>query len=289
MWIGILVLITFGACAVACLVISIRGAMAKQWHVFIALLIPAVVIGGTIINMVYKPLTYEMFGNPHLQEIPASASKLSNDAIIADFGDSAFFGEAFLEDPEIFVLYDDNYTSEGGFKGQNADGTTWSGGWEAVDDQLCTTLGQDTTCYDVYRDGDWFYDANHRDEVVNRYRIMPARMESPDGAVALSEATVGVVVPGHTLSGELQLYMENPYFSASFAADGDTVTVTRGAAMGSSDAEETGTYRIEEEGKLCLAGVLHLNDECFTLVPSPRGFDLVREKGRILAIVTTLE
>jgi len=60
MWIGILVLITFSFCAVACLVISIRGAMRRQWHVFVALLIPALAIGGTIFDMVAKPLSYEI-------------------------------------------------------------------------------------------------------------------------------------------------------------------------------------------------------------------------------------
>lgn len=292
MWIGILVLITFSLCAVACLVISIRGAMRRQWHVFVALLIPALAIGGTIFDMVAKPLSYEIFGNPHLEDVPEGAKPLTDDDLIANYNGMSVFGLEYLEDTEEFVTFDETYNDQGGFKGRNSNGSKWSGGWDPIENQLCTTLGQETACYDVFQDGDFFYEANHRNEIVNRYRAVPYAMESPKEAVALSEATLGIVVPGHTLSGELQQYMDEPYFSASFAADSDVVTVARSNEAGGSGSEETGTYRIElveEIGKLCLAGVMYIPDECFTLVPSANGFDLVREKGRVVAIVTTLE
>ena len=76
MWIGILVLITFGICAIACLVLSIRGAMQGKWHVFGALLLPAFGIGGTIVMLVARPISLELFGDPNLEILPESAEAI---------------------------------------------------------------------------------------------------------------------------------------------------------------------------------------------------------------------
>jgi hypothetical protein len=138
------------------------------------------------------------------------------------------------------------------------------------------------TCYDVYNLGDDYAEVNHRMEIVNRFRLLPEPMMSPEGSVALTDATLNAIVPGHTLSGMLQLYYVNPEYSASFAADSDSVTVTRG------DDTETGTYRIDDD-KLCLAGVVYLEDSCLVVYPSPNGFDMVRSNGRVVMTVSTLE
>ena len=108
--------------------------------------------------------------------------------------------------------------------------------------------------------------------------IMPGRNRSEDGCRWRARSFQGF----WTNYGE-------PFYSASFAADGEGVAVKRGDAPGSLEREEEGSYRLDEEGALCLGGVLHLVDECFTLVPSPNGFDLVRGKSRVLATVTRLE
>lgn len=289
MWIGIVVLATFGGASVACLYLSLRAARQGKWHVFAALLLPALVIGGTIVMLIWRPVWLELFGDSNLEPLPASAVLLTGDDLIAVYSATARFGLRYMEKEGSFRWYDETHSEKGGFKGQDDMGATWSGGWEEVEERICYTLGQDTVCYDVYRDGERYYEANHRDEIVNRYRLMPPPTTAPEGVEALSAAALALVVPGHTLSGELRLHDGDPFYSARFAADGDGVAVRRGAGPGELDGEEAGSYRLDGEGALCLAGVLHLVDECFTLVPSSNGFDLVRARGRVLATVTRLE
>ncbi|MBC6439348.1 MAG: hypothetical protein GDA49_02830 [Rhodospirillales bacterium] len=289
MWIGIFVLITFGGAALACLYISIMAAREGKWHVFGALLLPAFGIGGTIIMLIWKPVLLELFGDPNLEDVPASAQLLTGDALAAAHSDVARFGLRYNEDTGTFHWYDENHTADGGFKGMDDTGFTWSGGWDIVDDQLCLTLGQDINCTNIYTDGDNYYQVNHRDEIVNRAIEMRAGVvEINDGAVALSDATLLAIIPGHTLSGESFMHYGDPFYGASFAADGDAVTVRRGTSADNLSETESGTYRIED-GELCLAGVLNIAEECFEVVPSVRGFDIARGNGRVKAAVTTLE
>ena len=81
---------------------------------------------------------------------------------------------------------------------------------------------------------------------------------------------------------------ESHSYSASFDAGSDAVTVRRGDAAASLETEETGTYRIDDDGMLCLAGVLHVVDACYAVAPRPGGADIVRDDRRIVATVTEL-
>jgi hypothetical protein len=283
MFIGIIVLCTFGAAALACAVLAIRGAMRRNWAVFGALMIPAIGIGGTIIMMVGPVIMVELFGDPNLEDVPESAQKLDDGAIQKLYANQEQFGLAYKEDGGTFYWYDQSVDEGGGFKGVAQDNSTFAGGWEVVEGQICYNISNTLSCYDVYNLGDEYAEVNHRDEIVSRFRLLPAPMLSPEGGVALSQATVNAIVPGHTLSGMLQLYYDDPQFTAVFAADGDGVTVTRGGT------ERTGTYSIDENGRLCLMGVLYLDSDCLVIYPSPNGFDLVRSNGRVTMTVTTLE
>ena len=289
MWIGIVVLATFGGASLACLYLSWGAARQGKWHVFGALLLPALAIGGTIAMLIWRPVWLELFGDSKLEHVPASAQLLAGDELTAAYSATARFGLRYLEREGIFRWYDETHSQKGGFKGRDDADSTWSGGWDEVEGRICYTLGQDTDCFDVYRDGERYYEANHRGEIVNRYRLMAAPLAPPKDVAALSSAALAAAIPGNTLSGQLLLHYGEPFYSASFAADGRSVAVKRGDAPGSLEREEEGSYRLDEEGALCLGGVLHLVDECFTLVPSPNGFDLVRAGSRVLATVTRLE
>ncbi len=280
MWIGILVLITFGICAVACLFLSIRAAMQDKWHVFGALLLPAFGIGGTIVMLVARPITLELFGDSNLEDRPADVVAVVGEDLAAMHSDTVRFGLRYDDDTQLFHWYDESHDADGGFSGRNDIAQTWSGGWDVVGDEVCFSQGQNTTCYGVFQDGDLFYEVNHRDEIVNRFMMMVAS-EAPKERQPLSAAVVSAILPGRTLTGELQLHFGEPAYSAAFAADGDTVSVSRGDT-------ETGTYRIDDDGGLCLAGVFHITDACLAVVPRPGGFDLVRDDRRIVATVTSL-
>lgn len=282
MFVGVIVLCTFGAAALACAVLAVRGAYQRNWAMFGALLIPAVGIGGTIIMMVGPVVKVWLFGDPYLEVVSASAQKMDASGISELYSNQEQFGIAYNEDDHTFFWFDQSVSDGGGFKGVEEDGSTFAGGWDVLEDQICYNVSNKLTCYDVYNLGDEYGEVNHREEVVNRFRLLPAPMMSPEAAVALTDATINAIVPGHTLSGMLQLYYENPDFSAVFAADSDSVTMTRGTDT------ETGTYRVEKD-KLCLAGVVYLEDTCLVMYPSPNGFDLVRSNGRVVMTVSNLE
>ena len=288
MWIGILVLITFGICAVACLVISIRGAMQGKWHIFIALLIPAAGIGGTIIMLVARPISLELFGDSNLEILPERAVAITGDDLLAVHNGTWRFGLAYDGDTQLFHWYDEAFADDGGFSGRNDTGQAWSGGWDVVEDGLCLTRGQDTECLSVWQDGDLWYQTNHRNEIVNRYMVMEA-FQAPKGHPTLSQEVLQAIIPGRTLAGELRFHFGEPFYSASFDAGSDAVTVLRGDTAASLETEETGTYRIDEDDLLCLAGVLHIADACYAVVPRPGGADIVRDDRRIVATVTELK
>ena len=286
MWIGIFVLLTFGGAAVACLFIAFRAAQAGKWHVFGALLLPALVIGGTIIMLVWKPVLLELFGDDNLEDLPATAVLLEGEALAAAHNDTARFGLRYNDETETFHWYDEAHTERGGFKGQDDTGFTWSGGWDlatAGENGLCLTLGQDENCFRVFRDGDLFYDVNHRDEIVNRFIMIGPVEETGDESRPLAQVPLTALLQGRTLAGDLLLHFGVPAFSAHFAADSDALTVMRGPDASSLTEQETGTYAIGEDGKLCLMGVLHIVEECFDVLPSPKGLALARPRGRIVA------
>ena len=287
MWIGILVLITFGICSIACLVLSIRGALQGRWHIFGALLIPAVGIGGTIIMLVARPVSLELFGDSNLEILPERAVAITGDDLLTVHNGTWRFGYAYDKDTQLFHWYDETYADDGGFSGRNDTGQTWSGGWDIVENGICLSRGQDTDCFGVWQDGDLWYQTNHRDEIVNRYMVMEA-FQVPKGHPKLSQAVLQAIVPGRTLAGELHLHFGEPFYSASFEAGSDAVTVRRGDAAASLGTEEAGTYRIDDDGMLCLAGVLHVVDACYAVVPRPGGADIVRDDRRIVATVTEL-
>ena len=288
MWIGILVLITFGICAVACLVLSIRGAMQGKWHVFGALLVPAFGIGGTIIMLVARPITLELVGDSNLEDLSEHTLAVVGDDLIAAHMGTVRFGLAYDGETQLFHWYDETFHEDGGFSGHNAAGRTWSGGWDEVENRLCLSQGQNTTCYGVHQDGDLWYQTNHRNEIVNRYKVMSAA-EVSDDRVPLSSAVLAAVVPGRMFSGELQLFFGQPFYSADFSADDDTVVVRRGDDAAALEEEATGTYRIDEKDNLCLAGVLYITDACFRVVSRAGGLDIIRDDDRrIIATVTDL-
>lgn len=288
MWIGILVLITFGICAVACLVLSIRGAMQGKWHVFGALLVPALGIGGTIVMLVARPITLELVGDSNLEDLPERASAVLGDDLLTVHNGATRFGLAYDDETQLFHWYDEKYEDDGGFSGRNAPGQTWSGGWDIVDDRICLSQGQNTTCYGVYQDGDLWYQTNHRNEIVNRYMVMSGAQASRE-RVPLSATVLAAIIPGRSIAGELQLHFGQPFYHADFSADDDTMVVLRGHEAPSLDEEEIGTYRIDEEGNLCLAGVFHVTDACFHVIARAGGFDIVRDDRRIIATVSELK
>ncbi len=283
MFIGVIVLCTFGAAALACAVLAIRGAMRRNWAVFGALMIPAIGIGGTIVMMVGPVVVIELFGDPNLEDLPENARKMDAEAIREVYADQEQFGLRYDDGTETFSWYDQSVDEGGGFKGVTQDNSTFAGGWEVTEGQLCYNISNNLTCFEIYDLGDEYAEVNHRDEIVSRFRMLPEPMMSPEGGVALSQATLNAIVPGHTLSGMLQLFYENREYSAEFAADGDSVTVTRGGET------ETGNYSIDDEGRLCLAGILYVEESCLVVYPSPNGFDLVRSNGRVTMTITRLE
>lgn len=290
MWIGIFVLVTFAGAALACLYIAFRAAQEGKWHVFGALLMPALVIGGTIVMLVWKPVLLELFGDANLEELPPTAERLRGDALIAAHSDTTRFGLRYDDETETFHWYDETHSADGGFRGRDDTGFTWSGGWDvAEEDRMCLTLGQDETCVDVYRDGDDYYDVNHRDEIVNRFVMMGPEESQREGGAPLASAPLSALIQGRALSGDLLLHYGDPVFSARFAAEGDAVAVTRGASADAMTVEETGAYAIDEEGRLCLKGVLHIVEECFAVVAAPGGLELVRERGRVVARIVEID
>ena len=287
MWIGILVLITFGICAVACLVLSIRGAMQGKWHIFGALLIPALGIGGTIVMLVARPVTLELFGDSNLEDLPEHAVAITGETLSAHHTDTSRFGYAYDGETQLFHWYDETYASDGGFSGRNDAGQTWAGGWDVAEDGVCLSRGQDIDCFGVWQDGDLWYQTNHRNEIVNRYMAIEA-LQRPQGHPTLSKTVLQAIIPGRTLEGELHLHFGMPFFSATFDAGSDAVAVSRGDTAAALETRETGTYAIDEDGMLCVAGVLHVVEACFAVSPRPGGVDIVRDDRRIVATVSQL-
>ena len=282
MFVGVIVLCTFGAAALACAVLAVRGAMQRNWAIFGALLIPAVGIGGTIIMMVGPVVKVWLFGAPYLEVVSESAEKLEATGISAIYSNQEQFGLGYNEDDHTFFWFDQSVSDGGGFKGVEQDGSTFAGGWEILENQVCYNVSNKLYCYDVYNLGDEYAEVNHRMEIVNRFHLLDAPVMSPEGVEALIDADLTAMVTGKTLTGSLQLYYVNPDYSAVFAADSDSVTFTRGTDT------ETGTYRVEKD-KLCLAGVIYLDDTCLVVYPSPDGFDMVRSNGRVVMTVSNVE
>ena len=287
MWIGIVVLITFGLCAIACLALSVRGAMQGQWHIFGALLIPALGVGGVIVMLVARPITLELFGDSNLEDLGEGHERIVGDALRELHTGTARFGLGYDDATQVFHWYDEVYAADGGVKGRNDAANTWAGGWDIVADQICVTRAQNTVCHDLFRDGDAYYETNHRREIVNRYLAMPAALTRKDGE-ALEAGPAEALVRDRTLSGELFLHYGQPFFSATFAGEDGTVAVRRGSDPGNLDAEESGSYAIGEDGMLCVTGVLHVADACFSLKPRVGGVDIVRDDNRVVAAVASI-
>lgn len=175
MWMGIVVLVTFAFAACALLVLAIRGAIARQWHIAISLMVPGVVLGGTIVMMVGPTIMLSLFGNPDLEEVPESAQLVSGSQLSEMLPGHVMVG-TYYHEGDWYVLHQSfSDTGFSGFGGPEdaPDTYSWSGSWEIVDNELCLDQGANSLpeCFMVYKVGDDYVTANGRSEIEARYQI----------------------------------------------------------------------------------------------------------------------
>lgn len=186
MWIGIIVLCTFGAAALVSAFFAIRCAFTGQWHMTIGLSVPAVIIGGALCVIVGPTIWMELAGNPDLDDLPNEARMLTGDELAELYTGNTVEGR-YYEDG-VWQVFTESYEPSGELAGAGgpADDPTrhsWSGEWKVEGDQVCFNYDSEYSCEAVYRVGDDYVGTNHRDEINTSFQVAaPAAQEPADAS-----------------------------------------------------------------------------------------------------------
>ena len=168
MWIGILVLCTFGAAALVSAFFAIRAAIHGQWHMTIGLLVPAIGIGGALAIIVGPTVWMELAGNPDLESLPDEARSLTGQEIAELYTGMVHEGRTYKED--TWEAFAKTYAADGTLTGSggpldNPDASSWRGTWKVEGDEVCFDYGEDFACGKVFLIDDGYATRNHRDEI----------------------------------------------------------------------------------------------------------------------------
>jgi hypothetical protein len=186
MWIGIIVLCTFGAAALVSAFFAIRCAFHGQWHMTIGLSVPAVVIGGALCVIVGPTIWLELAGNPELDDLPGEARMLTGSELADLYSGNTVEGR-YYEDG-AWQLFTESYEPTGelaGAGGPPDDPTrhSWRGEWKVEGDEICFNYDAEFSCGAVYRLGEDYVAVNHRDEIDNRFQLAaPEPEEAADAS-----------------------------------------------------------------------------------------------------------
>ena len=185
MWIGILVLCTFGAAALVSAFFAIRCAFHGQWHMTLGLSLPALAIGGALGIMVGPTIWIEITGNPDLTDLPDEARMLTGDELAALYSGSTHEGR-YYEDG-AWQVYAESYTPAGDLTGaggppEDPERDKWRGAWKVEGDEVCFDYAAGFECGAIYRVGDAYVAVNHRDEINTTFHVVPAPQEETSGA-----------------------------------------------------------------------------------------------------------
>lgn len=192
MWIGILVLCTFGAAALVSAIFAIRSAIHGQWHMTIGLSVPAIGIGGALAIIVGPTVWMEIAGNPDLESLPGEARSLSGEEITALYAGMVHEGRYYNED--TWEAFAESYASDGDLSGvggpfDEPQTSTWSGAWKVEGDEICFDYGDEFACGPVFRLGEGYAAVNHRDEITSTFvPVGPIPTPEPE---AQAEADAG--------------------------------------------------------------------------------------------------
>lgn len=175
MWIGIIVLCTFGAAALVSAAFAIRCAFTGQWHMTFGLSIPAIFIGGALAVLVGPTLWLEIAGNPDLQELPDEARMLSDSELTDLYADATHEGR-YYEDGK-WQVFSETYDATGGVIGaggppDDPERHKWRGAWKVEDGKVCFDYDQGFECEPIYRVGDGYVGINHRDEINESFQVV---------------------------------------------------------------------------------------------------------------------
>lgn len=181
MWIGIVVLCTFSLIALAALALAGRAAFERQWHIAIALLVPALGLGGPIAMLAGPTAWISVFGNPDLKDLPATATRLSHDELAKLFTGHAVVGMYYQDG--TWLHFREEYHLAGdisGTGGPDDDPTklSWDGSWKIAGDQMCWKYDQDFACNPVYADGDRYDSVNGRNEIESWFKPAKASVST---------------------------------------------------------------------------------------------------------------
>ena len=180
MWIGIVVLCTFALAALASLVLSVRGALRREWHLAITFLVPAVGIGGPIAMLAGPAMWIWLFGNPDLRTLPESATQITASDLGSLIPGRTVVGMYYEKGK--WQHFQEEYMADGNLRGSggpddNPTQFSWSGSWKLDGDQMCWKYDQDFSCSAVYRDGDRYDAVNDSNEINNWFKPTDATSE----------------------------------------------------------------------------------------------------------------
>lgn len=184
MWLGIIVLCTFGAAALISAFFAIRSAIHGQWHMTIGLSLPAIGLGGALLYLVGPAIWLEVAGNPDLNDLPASAEQVERTELEELYAGRIHGGTYY--DEGRWLQFEETYDASGNLRGQGGPESdpwlyTWRGRWEIQGDMVC--FDYDDTGFDcsaIFRVEDGYVATNHRDEVTSRFVVMAPESAEDD-------------------------------------------------------------------------------------------------------------
>ena len=187
MWMGIVVLCTFGLAALALLYLAVQGARRRQWHIAASMLVPAVVLGGTIVMMVAPVIRIELFGHPDLEALPEHARRVAAAELDGLYRGNTHAGTAYDEDDGAWLVFERSHRDDGGLLGSSGpedDPTdnTLRGSWSVEGDRVCLRYGNDTRCLGVFLLDGEYVEVNRRDEIETYFRVATPPGEDRGGA-----------------------------------------------------------------------------------------------------------
>ena len=174
MWFGIFVAAFIGLAILVLLRSAYRMARRRQWVMAVMIAAPTTAFAYFYLSIAALPLWIAFFGDPYLDDLPATAVMVPADELEELFNDRIHSGKYY--DGGAWYVYRETYRQEGHIKGsggppENPNLWAWSGSWKIEDENICRKYDSDYSCGRVHRVGAIYQETDDHGKVSSEFTV----------------------------------------------------------------------------------------------------------------------